>query len=134
LGIKLTVPPSLVNTVNTDSLLHFLNLQTDQASIGITVAVIFDQEGKGLVLPTLSEEPTGRLGDKPDCENDQNTREALQDERDTPLVVVADIVCAVGDRSGGDTASEPTAVVEAYISYLSVNLFREIGERIDLGV
>ena len=70
------------------------------------------QERRGLFLPALCQKPTGRLGDEPDKANDEDAGEALADERDTPLVVVANIVGSVGDGCGGDTASKPAAVIE----------------------
>lgn len=109
---KLTIPPSLINTINADPLFHFLDLKTNQASVGVSVSVILNQESKGFIVATLGEEPTGRLWDEPHEEDDEDTGEALQDEGNTPLVVVADMVCSVSNRSSGDTASEPTTVIE----------------------
>lgn len=109
---RLTVPPSLVNTVNADTLLHLFDFQTDETSVRVAVTVELDQEGNGLLLAALGEEPTGRLGNEPHSENDDNTGKALADEGNAPLPVGAHEVGAVGDQSGGNAASEPTAVVE----------------------
>lgn len=112
-----TIPPPLINTINANTLLHFLNLQSDQTSIRVSVSVVLCQESYSLLLSALGKEPTRRLGDKPDKEDDHDTGEALEDEGNAPLVVRVDVVGTVGNSSGGNTATKPTAVVETCISH-----------------
>jgi len=87
--------------------------------------MVLDEKGDSFLLATLSKEPTRRFGNKPDEDNDQNTSEALKDERNSPLVVVADIVCSVSNRSGGNTASKPTTVVETLLMSVQFHENRE---------
>lgn len=110
----LTIPPSLVDTIQTNTLSHFLDLQEDEAGIPVAITVVLGQESDGLLLLAMGDLPTGGLGNEPDGTDDNNTGKALQDERNTPRVVVVDVVAAVGDSRSGDRTTEPAAVVETY--------------------
>lgn len=109
-----TVPPSLVDTINSDAFLHLLNLQTNKTRIGIPIAVILGKEGCGLFFSSLSDEPSGRLRDEPHGKYDTDTCKALADERNAPLVIGVDLIRAVGNSRSGNGTSKPTAVVETY--------------------
>jgi hypothetical protein len=111
---KLTIPPSLVNTIDANTFFHLLNFKTYQTGIGISIAVILHQKRDCLLVPTLGHEPSRRLGDEPNGDNNDHTGKALADKWNTPLVVVADKVGSVCDRSCGNGAAKPATVVETY--------------------
>lgn len=113
-ALKLTIPPSLVDTIDANTLFHLFDFKTDQTGIGISIAVILNQERDSFLVPALGHQPSRRLGDEPNGENNDQTGEALADEWNTPLVVVADKVGSVCDRSCGNRTTIPTAVVETY--------------------
>lgn len=109
---KLTVPPSLVDTINPNTFLHLLDLKADQSCIGVTVAMIFDQESDSLFVTAVGHEPTRGLRNKPNRYNDNDTGKALADERNAPLVVAVDLFATKCDHSSGNGATIPTTVVE----------------------
>lgn len=51
-----TVPPSLVNTVLSDTLPHLGDFELDQFAVGIAVTVVLDQEFVGLFVFTVGEQ------------------------------------------------------------------------------
>lgn len=109
-----TVPPGLVDAVHADTLLHLLDLQTNQTGIGVAVAVVLGQDGDGLLVAALGHKPAGRFRDEPDGDDHDTGSKALQDEGHAPLPVVVDEVAPIGDDGCRDRAAEPAAVVEAY--------------------
>lgn len=110
---ELTVPPSLIDTVNANTLLHLFNLKANKTGIRVSITVVFDQESACFFLAALCKQPTGRLGNEPHEENDHDTSKALADKWNAPLIVIAYKVRTVGNRSSGDTTTEPTAVIKA---------------------
>lgn len=110
---ELTVPPSLIDTVNANTFLHLFNLKANETSIRVSITVILDQESVCFFLAALCKQPTGRLGDKPHEENDQDTSKALADEWNAPLIVITYKIRTVGNPGSGDTTTEPTAVIKA---------------------
>lgn len=106
------VPPALVSTVERDTLLEFNPFEFDNGVVGVARTVEADQEVAGIVVTAGSHQPTGRLGQEPDGQDDDHGRSSLEDEGKTPGEVAVDLSAAEGDTGGRDGSSEPTAVVE----------------------
>jgi hypothetical protein len=112
--VKLTIPPPLINSIDADTFFHLFDLKTNKSGIRIAIAVILGQESNSLFVTSLGHEPTRRLGDKPYGANNNEASEALADEGNSPLVIVADKVATVCDSGGGNGTTKPTTVVETY--------------------
>ena len=84
---RLTVPPSLVNTVQSDTFPHLTNLELDKLACWVSISVILDQEFVGLLVFTVGEQESGRLGDEKDSDHDDGTGESLEDQGDLPRQV-----------------------------------------------
>lgn len=110
----LTIPPSLVDAIQTNTLSHFLDLQEDQAGIAVAITVVPGQESDSGLFLAVGYLPTGGLGNEPDGADDDHTGKALQDKRNTPREVAVDEVAAVGNGRSGNGTTEPAAVVETY--------------------
>lgn len=110
---RAVVPPNLVDTVGLDTIPHLLSLEQHQLGVRVAVAVVLDKEGNSLSLAVVGEEEAGRFGEEEDGGHDDQAGESLKDQGDTPRPVALDEVAAVGNASGRNGSSEPTAVVEA---------------------
>jgi hypothetical protein len=106
------IPESLVGAVNFDLLLELHVLELYYRILLIAGTVVLGQEGKSLVIATLSHKPTGRLGEEKSGANYNASGGTLKDERKTPRPVGGDATCAEGDTSSRNGTSEPSAVVE----------------------
>jgi len=106
------IPPALIRRVEFDSFLELNPLEFDDWVVFFTISMVLGQEGLGFGVTTVGDEPTRRLGQEPDDEDDDTSRNALEDERKAPLEIAIDLLCSEGDGSSGDGTSEPTAVVE----------------------
>lgn len=102
------VVPALVSTVNGDSLLEFLPLELDERVVRIATTVEAGQESTGLLVALVSEKPARGLRKEPDATDDDEGRNTLEDERETPGEIRLDLLGAKGDAGSGDRSSEPT--------------------------
>jgi len=109
---RAVVPPDLVDRVGDNGLAHLLELEEDERSVGVAVAVVLGEEGVGTLVVTLGHEVTRRLGDEEDEDEDEHTSDGLEDKGKAPLDVRVDVRGTKGDGSGGNRATEPTTVVE----------------------
>lgn len=106
------VPPALVSTIESNTLLEFNPFEFDDGVVGVARTVEAGQEGTGIVFTASGHQPTRRLRQEPDGADDDEGRSSLEDEGETPGEVAVDLSAAEGDTGGRDGSSEPTAVVE----------------------
>lgn len=76
----------------------------DDSRVDVAFGVVFGQDGKGLLLTVLADEPTRALGKHEDSANLQGRRANLKKRRNAPAPVSLDI-----DRLDGDTSSQDSA-------------------------
>lgn len=81
---RAVVPPDLVNAILANALLHLLDLKHDQTGRWVPIAVVFDQEGDGLLLLAVGHLETWRLWQEEDRAKDNDTGEALKQQGDSP--------------------------------------------------
>jgi len=114
LSETLTVPGLLVNSVQADTLAHFLNFEHHKARLAAAITMVCPEEVDSLCLASVGEQPSGRLRDEPDRAHNDDAGEALHGQGDLPRQVALDLVAAKGDRGGGNGTTKPSAVVETY--------------------
>lgn len=105
------IPPSLVGTVHVEQLLVLVHLERDPGRLGVSVAVILGEHGLGGFLLVVDIEPSGRLGQEKDKEDDQTREEGLEPGDDTPGVVTTDVESTTGSSRGDNGTREPQGVV-----------------------
>jgi hypothetical protein len=112
--VPLTVPPTLVDTILRDVLLHLHHLERDEIVVPLPVTVVLDEGIDGVLLASVGHEVSRGFRDEEHGAHDDDARKGLEDERELPREVAVDVVGAEGDGGGGDGAAEPTTVVETF--------------------
>lgn len=108
----LTVPPSLIGAVLSDTLSKLADFQLDELGVTVSGTVVLDQKLDSLVAPAVGHEESRRFRDEEHREHHANARKGLQDDGNPPRQVVIDVAAAEGRCRRGNAAAEPPAVVE----------------------
>lgn len=85
--------PGLVGNLHlgSDGLANLRDLSLNKKRAGITLSVVLDQDGAGLIITVLGNEVTGRLGEEENSADLEEGGADLEQGRDTPGPIALDI-------------------------------------------
>ena len=98
--------------LHSDSLLHLCHLKVDERVVKVTSTVVLGDDSGSLLLPSVVDEPSWRLGNQEDEEELEDRGKTLKDRGDSPGPGVGDAEGTVGRPGGNDGTEVPGRVVE----------------------
>jgi hypothetical protein len=90
------VPPALIGGIELNGLFEFVPFKLNDRVVLDSVSVVLGQEGLGLLITTVGEEPARRFGQEINGEDDNASGEALEDEGKAPRKVRLDLLGTEG--------------------------------------
>lgn len=106
------VPPLLVGRFGRNLRHHLLHLKLNHGVVLISLAVVGGKHLDSLIVLILSHEPTGRLGQEKDANNNDTRGDHLAPNGNAPGRVSVDVAASVNDPTGDDAANVPGTVVQ----------------------
>lgn len=108
------IPEALVSTIVRVDLLELSHLELDVDGVWVAVSVVLGKDGASLFITAVDTQPTWRLWEEEDEEDDNSGEESLEDGWDHPLagVGISELDRTTSDTTGKDGTGEPEAVVE----------------------
>ena len=95
-----------------DGLLDLLVLELHQRVVDVAVGVVLSENLQGLLGPLLGEQPTRRLGDKPDGGQLNDGRCSLSKSGNAPAPVTVDALGTKSQPGANDGTNVPQAIVD----------------------